>query len=66
MKSSEIKVDKKYIFTTKEDTNREQRVKGTVLADEGSYFLVQAKNYKICFNKCDIDCGYIQVRECRR
>ena len=66
MKSSEIKVNHKYVFTTKEDTNREQRIKGTVIAEEGSYFLVQTKNYKTCFNKCDIDCGYITVREIRR
>lgn len=66
MKSSEIKINHKYVFTTKEDTNREQRIKGTVLADEGSYFLVQRKHYKTCVNKCDIDCGYTQVREIRR
>lgn len=66
MKSNGIKVNHKYVFTTKEDTNREQRIKGTVIAEEGSYFLIQAKNYKTCFNKCDIDCGYTQVRECRR
>ncbi|GEM_PF-2543780 len=66
MKSNEIKVDKKYIFTTKEDTNREQRIKGTVIAEIGSYFLIQRKHYKTCVNKCDIDCGYTQVREIRR
>lgn len=66
MKSSEIKVDNKYIFSINEDTNREQRIKGTVIADEGSYFLVQRKHYKVCYNKCDIDCGYITVKECRR
>lgn len=61
MKSSEIEVNNKYIFITKEDTN-----KGTVIADVGSYFLVQRKHYKTCFNKCDIECGYVKVRECRR
>lgn len=66
MKSNEIKVNHKYIFTTKEDTNREQRVKGTVLAEIGSYFLIQRKRYKTCVNKCDIDCGYITVKEIRR
>lgn len=66
MKSNEIKVGHKYVFTTKEDTNREQRIKGTVLAEIGSYFLIQRKHYKTCVNKCDIDCGYTQVRECRR
>lgn len=66
MKSSEIEVNNKYIFITKEDTNKEQRVKGIVIADVGSYFLVQHRNYKTCYNKCDINCGYIAVKECRR
>lgn len=66
MKSSEIKVDNEYIFSTNEDTSKVKRRKGRVLAEIGSYFLVQHKNYKTCYNKCDINCGYIGVKEFRR
>ncbi|WP_346962004.1 hypothetical protein [Clostridium sp.] len=67
MKSSEVKVDREYIFSKNEDTSRAKRRKGRVLAETEFFFLVKYKNgRRECFNKCDINCGYIAVKECRR
>lgn len=65
MKSNGIKVGNEYIFSKNEDLKRIERRKGRVLAEIGSYFLVQHRNYKTCYNKCDINCGYIAVKELR-